>query len=210
MTQKKTDFKTLHTAVITRLEKNLSPKLYYHGPHHTRDDVLPAAERLAQHAKLDAEQTLLLRTAALYHDIGYLEHYVDHESLGANIAAAELPKHGYTPAEVQIIVDLIMATRMPHNPRTDLEKMMCDADLNSICRDDFFITSHSLRLELKHMGLVTSVREWYTRQLKFLESHRYLSEAGIALGEDGKQQNITELRGILAQPAEEKTSTPQT
>ncbi len=200
---KKTDFQTLRANVIARLEKNLSPNLHYHGPHHTRDDVLPAAERLAAYAQLSPDQTLLLRTAALYHDIGYLEHYADHETLGAKVVMAELPAHGYTAAEIQTVVDLIMATRMPHNPRTELQRMMCDADLNSLCRDDFFITSHRLRLELKQMGLVTSVREWYARQLKFLESHQYLSSAGIALGEDGKKQNIAELRHILN---EEKAS----
>jgi hypothetical protein len=61
------------------------------------------------------------------------------------------------------------------------------------------VISHSLRLELKEMGIVTSVREWYTRQLKFLESHAYLSEAAQELRSEGKQQNIDELRDILQQ-----------
>jgi uncharacterized protein len=191
------DFETLRQRVIERLESELSPKLYYHGVHNTRDDVLPAVERLAEMVNINGEEMVLLRTAALYHDIGYIEHYLDHEAIGARIASEELPELGYSTEQVQIIVDLIMATRMPQSPRTDLEELICDADLDSLGRDDFFVVSHSLRLELKEMGIVTSVREWYLRQLKFLESHTYLSIAAQDLRTDGKQQNIDELRDIL-------------
>jgi uncharacterized protein len=191
------DFEILKQRVVERLENELSPKLYYHGVHHTRDDVLPAVERLAEVAYLNGEELLLLKTAALYHDIGYVEHYLDHEAIGARIASEDLPEAGYSPEQVQIIVDLIMATRMPQSPRTELEELICDADLDSLGRDDFFVVSHSLRLELKEMGIVTSVREWYARQLKFLESHTYLSEAARELRREGKLQNIEELRDIL-------------
>ena len=191
------DFETLRQRVIERLENELSPKLYYHGVHHTRDDVLPAVERLAELVDVNGEELLLLRTAALYHDIGYIEHYLDHEAIGARIASEELPELGYSTEEVQVIADMIMATRMPQSPRTDLEELICDADLDSLGREDFFVISHSLRLELKEMGIVTSVREWYVRQLKFLESHTYLSAAATELRADGKQQNIDELRDIL-------------
>ena len=193
------DFDTLKQRVIERLENELSPKLYYHGVHHTRDDVLPAVERLADIASVNGEDLLLLRTAALYHDIGYVEHYLDHEAIGTRIASEELPELGYTTEQIQVIAGLIMATRMPQSPRTDLECLICDADLDSLGRDDFFVISHSLRLELKEMGIVTSVREWYSRQLKFLESHTYLSEAAQDLRTEGKQINIDELRDILHQ-----------
>lgn len=191
------DFPVVKAQLLERLEKNLSPKLYYHGLHHTRDDVLPAAERLGLLAKISDESFLLLQTAALYHDVGYLEHYLDHEAIGARIATEELPNMGYTPAQVQQIADLIIATRLPHNPRNDLQKLICDADLDSLGRDDFFITSHSLRLELKEMGIITTVHEWYTRQLKFLESHQYLSDVAKQLRDEGKRKNIQELRNIL-------------
>jgi uncharacterized protein len=204
---KEIDFDAVRTRVLEQLEKNLSPKFYYHGLHHTRDDVLPAAERLAKIANVGEDEVLLLRTAALYHDIGYLEHYLDHESIGARIATAELPNLGYTPEQVQKIADLIIATRMPHNPRTNLQKLICDADLDSLGREDFFIASHSLRLELKEMGIVTTLKEWYVRQLKFLESHQYLTEAAQNLRNDGKKRNIMELRDILGMPIQPPSRT---
>lgn len=191
------NFEAIREHVLSRLERELSPKLYYHGLHHTRDDVLPAAERLAEIAGINDEELLLLLTAALYHDIGYIEHFRDHEAIGARIASEELPELGYSPEQVQQIANMIIATRMPQTPRTELEKLMCDADLDSLGREDFFVTSHLLRMELKEMGFVTSVREWYTRQLTFLENHTYQSEAGKLLRDKGKQENIRELRNLL-------------
>lgn len=191
------DFDRVKVQVLLRLEQDLPPKLYYHGIHHTRDDVLPAAERLGGMANLSDADMLILRTAALYHDVGYLEHYLDHETIGARIASKELPEKGYSAEQVQKIAELIMATRMPHNPRTKLQRILCDADLDSLGREDFFVTSHSLRLELKEMGIVTTVKEWYMRQLKFLESHEYLSDVGKAFRSESKQKNIDELRDVL-------------
>lgn len=199
----KTPFQTIQDQIIKRLKSELSPNLYYHGPHHTRDDVLPAAIRLGTLADLSDHDMLLLKTAALYHDIGYVEHYMDHEALGARIAAKELPAHGYTPQEVQIIVNLIIATRMPHNPNTFLEELICDADLDSVGRTDFFITSHQLRLELQEMGISVSIRDWYTRQLKFLQSHQYITQMAQTLRNPTKQNNIAELKEILGEDGEQ-------
>lgn len=194
------NFDAIRQSVLLRLERGLSPKLLYHGIEHTRDDVLPAAIRLGELAELVEEELLILKTAALYHDIGYLESYSNHEMIGTRIASEELPELGYSPYQVQKIADLIMATRMPQAPRNLLEMLMCDADLDSLGREDFFITSHRLRLELKGMGLETTLREWYTRQLKFLQGQAYWTEFARALRDSGKQKTIDDLKGLLDTP----------
>jgi uncharacterized protein len=193
------NFTAIRSNVISRLERGLSPKLYYHGLHHTRDDVLPAAILLGELAGLNKDEQLILQTAALYHDIGYLESYQNHEAIGARIAAQELPELGYSPEFVQQIVGLIMATRMPQSPRSRLEQLMCDADLDSLGREDFFINSHRLRLELKELGIETTLKQWYGRQLKFLESQSYWTAEAHNLRDPGKQIIISELQSILTE-----------
>lgn len=47
------DWERTKEYILARLSKELAPDLTYHGVHHTRDDVLPAAERLAAESKLD-------------------------------------------------------------------------------------------------------------------------------------------------------------
>lgn len=195
---KRSDFERAKQYVLGRLEKELPPDLYYHGIHHTRDDVLPAVERLARLEKLSAEETLLLRTAALYHDTGYIEDYYNNEEIGLRIAYETLPYFSYSPADIEIIGRIIMVTRLPQCPQNLLEQIICDADMDSLGRKDFFIVSHRLRLELTVYEGPVSLLDWYPRQLKFLEAHHYFTAGARHLREAGKQNNIREIKQLLA------------
>jgi uncharacterized protein len=192
------DFERAKQYVLGRLEKELPPDLYYHGIHHTRDDVLPAVERLARLEKLPAEETLLLRTAALYHDTGYMEDYYNNEEIGLRIAHETLPYFGYQPADIEVVGQIIMVTRLPQCPQNLMEQIICDADMDSLGRKDFFITSHRLRLELTIYDVPVSLRDWYPRQLEFLEAHRYWTAGAHHLRETGKQNNVNEIKQLLA------------
>jgi len=79
-----------------RLRDELSPDLYYHSLAHTQNDVVPAMERLALAARVTPNDLALLRTAAWYHDLGFVEGRADHEATSAAIAAAVLPTFGYS------------------------------------------------------------------------------------------------------------------
>jgi uncharacterized protein len=192
------DFERAKQYVLGRLEKELPPDLYYHGIHHTRDDVLPAVERLARLEKLPADETLLLRTAALYHDTGYIEDYYNNEEIGLRIAYETLPYFGYRPADIEVIGQIIMATRLPQCPQNLMEQIICDGDMDSLGRKDFFIVSHRLRLELTIYDVPVPLRDWYPRQLDFLEAHRYFTAGARNLREAGKQNNTHEIKQLLA------------
>src|SRR5688572_18918340 len=152
------NFEVVKTHVMDRLRRELPPGLYYHGIHHTRDDVLPAVERLAKLAALADEDKLLLMTAALYHDVGYIDRRYGHETRSGEIARIELPQFGYTHLQCERIASLILATHFPQSPNEDdsLAKLLCDADMDSLGRDDFFVTSERLRYELRLNGLAFS------------------------------------------------------
>ncbi|NJP04213.1 MAG: HD domain-containing protein [Chloroflexaceae bacterium] len=182
---------------LLRLKQDLSPRLCYHSIEHTRDDVVPAVERLAELHHLSDEEVLLLRTAAYYHDIGYIEQRYNHEKVGLQIAGQVLPTFGYRAEQIQVIRGLIMATRMPQSPRNLLEQMMADADLDSLGRDDFFRRSQDLRIELETFEGQCSTSNWYHRQLQFLQQHRYFTESARSLRNPGKEHNMAKLRQLL-------------
>jgi uncharacterized protein len=183
-----------------RLHFELPPKLYYHGIHHTRDDVVPAVERLAALSDVTGEPLLLLRTAAWYHDIGWIEGRFGHEESGVRIVQEILPHFGYNNAQLDAISEMIRATRVPQSPRTSLEELLCDADLDSLGREDFFVTSQLLRLEMMAQGEEISLREWHKIQLHFLANHSYFSAAAQALRGPGKEKNIGEVCDLLNCP----------
>lgn len=184
---------------LARLARELPAALAYHSLAHTRDDVVPAAKRLALRAGLAGEALALLHTAALFHDIGFVERRSEHEAAGARIAAGVLPALGYQPAQVSAIVGMIMATRLPQSPRTPLEQLLADADLDVLGRPDFLERNALLRAELAAYAAPMSDAAWYRGQLIFLRQHRYWTPMADELRAVGKRQNIAALEHALAQ-----------
>ncbi len=183
---------------LRRLEQELAPTLFYHSLAHTRDDVAPAAERLAALEGVAGEELLLLRTAAYFHDLGFVEQRQDHEATGARLAAAALPRFGYSPAQIQAIVGMIMATRLPQRPHNLLEQLLADADLDILGRTDFLARNQALHAELATTAEPIPDADWYHAQLAFLRDHHYWTSAARALRDAGKQRNIAALNELLA------------
>lgn len=192
------DWDAVKAYALARLTRGLPPDLRYHSIRHTCADVLPAVERLAALAGVNGDELLLLRTAALYHDMGYMEQYVNNEPIGVRIARETLPDFGYSSDQIEAIERMIMATQMPQAPQTFLEALMCDADLDSLGREDYLETSHNLHAELVAYGASITLEEWYRRQLTFLSNHTYFTEAARELRDAGKQANIQQLHELLA------------
>ena len=180
-----------------RLERELSPKLLYHGIVHTRDEVVPAAQTLAGMEGIQGESLLLLLTAAWFHDIGHIEESAYHESIGARTAAEVLPSFGYTQEQVEIVRGAILATVLPQSPTGLLEEILADADLDVLGRENFMQRNRDLRLELAFLGTEFTDEQWYSGQLKFLEGHKYFTTSARALMDTQKQLNISILRNKL-------------
>jgi len=187
---------------LARLERESRPEMTYHSLWHARDDVLPAARRLAAMMGIGQDETRLLEVAALYHDIGYTAQREEHERAGAGIAAQVLPGFHFSADQVAAIQGMILATQLPQTPRTLLEEILADADLDVLGREDYQERNQALRAELAALGTRMSDPQWLTRQLHLLQSHRYWTSAARALRDAGKEQNILMLRGLLAAAAD--------
>jgi uncharacterized protein len=186
---------------LDRLTNELAPIWVYHSLAHTRDDVLPAAEHLAMLEGVGDEATLLLRTAACYHDLGFVEQRNQHEIIGVRMAAAALPAFGYSPSQITLVEGMILATQLPQSPRTPLEQLLADADLDVLGRTNFLARNHDLRAELASCGVQFSDVAWYTGQISFLQSHHYWTAAMRELRDRQKQQNIMTLQALLIEAA---------
>lgn len=182
---------------LHRLERELPPNLLYHGITHTRDDVVPAVETLAKMEGIQGDSLSLLLTAAWFHDLGFVEQPQYHELISARIAVGVLPGFSYTSEQVEIVRWAILATILPQDPQNLLEQILTDADLDNLGRDDFMLRNGDLRHELAYFGREFSDREWYSRQLKFLESHTYFTASARTLRDAEKLKNIRELKHKL-------------
>jgi predicted metal-dependent HD superfamily phosphohydrolase len=184
---------------ITEMLGKDMPKLPYHNYDHIKD-VLSASLIIGEHEQLNADQLKILRLAALLHDAGFIESAKDpahpaggHESIGAEMARHLLPAYGITPDQIEIISKMILATRLPQSPSTQLEKILCDADLDYLGRDDFYEIGGRLLQEMKANGIVETEREWNIMQKTFLESHKFHTEFSKTNRETFKQVRLQEI-----------------
>ena len=182
---------------VEELLHKLSDELTYHNAEHTLCDVLSASIYLAKNKKLGEEDLILLKTAVLFHDLGYLKQYDDNESIGALMAEEALPQYGYNHDQIAVIKDLILATKLPQAPSTLLEKIICDADLDSLHRTDFLAQGEKLKHEISIYKDDVNDDEWLNIQLLFLKNHTYFTDVDLELRNKGKLMNISLLESRL-------------
>jgi uncharacterized protein len=192
------DFEAARTYVLTRLDRELSETIFYHSAWHTRDEVFPQVNRLIEQEQLTGRACLWVRTAALYHDIGFTRSSIDHERTSIQIATRILPRFGYSPSDIRSITGIIMATRLPQSAHTLPEKILADADLDVLGRRDFFTRNQLLRAELAASGTVFSDEAWLSGQLDLLQSHSYFTASAHRMRQTGKLQNIEKLNRALS------------
>lgn len=183
--------------ILDKLSKNLSPTLFYHGPHHTVEVVEAALKIAAGEGITDEESLILLKTAALYHDIGFITTYRGHEEEGCRLARLTLPTFGYSAPHIEKVCGMIMATRIPQTPHTHLEQIIADADLDYLGGENFWPIADSLYNELREREMVTDIQAWNKIQVGFLTAHSYWTSAAQAGRNAGKQAVLDELKEIV-------------
>jgi class 3 adenylate cyclase len=189
-------FTNLQEVILDKLEKELPASLFYHNVKHTVD-VVTQVELIGFGEGVSDEDLLLLKTAALFHDAGHCKSYDNHEHFSGLMARQILPDYYYTSSQIHAICELILATKLPPNPRNKLEEIMCDADLDYLGRSDMIPVSHSLYLELKERSLVHSLNDWNQLQIRFISGHQYFTETARNLREVNKQMQIERIKNLM-------------
>ncbi len=191
------DYDGVKAFMLDKLSKELSPNLYYHDINHTLD-VLHSAEILMGAEGIDAAEQLIVKTACVLHDAGMLKTYIGHEEASCKLAMEILPAFNYSKQEIERVNQMIMTTKLPQSATDRLEQIICDADLDYLGRNDFFMISHRLKYEWDlHDFKKTTLREWYELQVSFLTNHVYFTKAAIESREVMKQQNLREIMELM-------------
>lgn len=188
-------FTDIQEAVLDIMEKELPGNLYYHNIKHTID-VITEVELIGWAEGVTEKEVLLLKAAALFHDSGHMESYDRHEEAGVRFARNLLKQYGYSNEELDIIEELIMATKMPPEPKNLLEQIICDSDLDYLGRSDFVPVSNLLYNELKERNKVGSIDDWNRLQIKFIRKHQYYTETARKLREVNKRRQIERLKKL--------------
>ena len=198
------DFEHARRTILNRLKSSLPDELTYHDIKHTLN-VEKAAQQLAKLEGIKGEELVLLRTAVLFHDVGYILTNEGNEEIAIKLMRSELPNFGYTEKQIQQVADIIRATIRGTRPTSLLEMIMCDADHDYLGRADYHSVASKLRIELEQQGKTMTDIEWVNFQLNYLENeHVYYTETAQNIRKPGKSRRIAELKNQLNELTKEE------
>ena len=186
------DVAKIHDDIVSLLKAKLPKHITYHSLKHTLY-VLNRAIHIAEKEGVSGNDLRLVKVAALCHDIGFIKTHINHEEIGCKIVRKRFKSYNLTLKEIDQICGMIMATRVPQQPKNLLEEIIADADLEYLSTNRFKVVSHKLFLEQKHFNPKLTEKQWNTIQIAFLKKHNYFTKYCKHYKEHRKQNNLNTL-----------------
>ena len=181
------------------LTTELSENCVFHTISHTLD-VVDNAEVIGRYCKLDEDSLNILRMCALFHDVGYVDAYDDHEIYSAKRARAYLKSKQIDPEVIAQVEAAILSTKTPQTPKDKISRILCDADLMNLTFDDYFEQIDLMRKEWEKVGKAKLNREeFYLSSLEFFQSHEYHSKYGKKVLQPKKEKTELKIRNKVFQ-----------
>lgn len=172
--------------------QNISPEYVFHDLEHTVQTVA-AARIIGEGFRLSDHEMSLLQIAVWFHDTGYSEGSKDHEERSC-VNAERFLGGKITDTDLEIIMGCIRATKVPQQPKTTLEKIICDADLSHLGMEPYWDRTGKYRQELILTGRnVMSEQDWVEFELNFMLAHEYHTAVAQDLFNKRKAKHIQQL-----------------
>ncbi len=198
--QHKKNTEITYLALFEMLESfqtnNIPTSSSYHNIHHIKS-VVDAVKFYGKKEQVSKQDLLYLQLAAWLHDIGFVWSPVDHEKKGCEYAKTILTQLGFSVDIIEKINGMIMATKIPQSPKNLLEKIICDADLDYIGKDNYAEISGLLLKEISLKNTISEI-DWLVIQKNFLESHTYFTKTANKLRTKNKNKIIVDITNKIA------------
>jgi len=175
--------------VFESLKKELSSQIVYHTFKHTKE-VVNAAYEIGQAENISENDLEILLLAAWFHDIGFIKSFENHEESSKDIATKYLIEKDFNEAKIAEVCKIIDATKMPQNPKSQLDNIICDADLYHIGTENFREKSNLIRSEWESCsGEIFTDIEWIEQNEDFISNHAYFTNYAFDKLQHQKTQN---------------------
>ncbi len=174
----------------------LSPlnKHYYHSYEHAID-VMQRAIYLSEQENLSVDEIEMMALAGLFHDTGFIVMYDKNEPIWAKIASNYLKSINYDKNKIKLIEQIILATDPDYtNPKNIYEKIIKDADMDNLWRDDFQKKSNDIKKELETVKKIKiKDPEWHHSLVDLLISHKFNTDVQRKERDKKKQENLNKM-----------------
>ncbi|WP_299556895.1 Pycsar system effector family protein [Seonamhaeicola sp.] len=176
------------------LNEKLDTSFLYHNLTHTQR-VAEKTTELATLCELSEGDKEILFLSSWLHDTGYTEGIENHEEKSVGIAREFLNSKKYAADNIEAVCQLIMATKMEYEPKTQLEKIIRDADCSHIGSKSYMEVSELLRKEWELLCNKTYTEiEWLDENINFLSTkHKFHTPEAASIWDKRKGKNLSEL-----------------
>jgi predicted metal-dependent HD superfamily phosphohydrolase len=183
--------------VTKLLTDKLPPAVTYHNLNHARE-VYEGVTELGSNSSLSDEELEIIQIAAWFHDTGFIKGYVDHEYKSIEIAKEYLNNIRYPERKIGRIIDIIYMTELGNVPTNLSEKIIRDADVLHIGKDDFYVKSLNLKTEWESFEIKNYTEvEWLQSSLDFILRTDFFTDYARSKYESGRQENIVRLNAMI-------------
>lgn len=175
------------------MQDKIEETFVFHDFEHTCN-VVESVVEIGHANDLSDTDLEILQLAAWFHDTGYDQGPLGHEQRSALYAQEFLEERNYPSENIEIIKACILATKVPQQPQTTLEGILCDADLSHIGKKTYWARTGKLRHEMAlHKNIIMSEYEWIEFELNFLREHSFHTKYASDLYESRKQKHMLQL-----------------
>lgn len=167
---------------------------YYHSYVHAIE-VMERSLYLWKKEWLNEDELEIIWLAWLFHDTWFIIQYDNNEPIWAKIANNYLRSIIYPEDKIKIIENIIIATD-PNKKITNniYEKIVKDADLDNLWREDFFDKWNSLKKEIE---LIKDIKikdpEWVHGSVTLLKEHQYETLTQRLERDNIKEKNLKKM-----------------
>lgn len=176
--------------------------LLFHNFDHT-ENVVDRSKEISAKYDLTENDQFIVYISAWFHDTGHLlVEPAKHEIKSVELMKTFIIRYVTDEEIIRQISECILATRLPRNPQTLLQKILCDADTYHLGTKEFKSTNKNLRKEYELRNIPEPVGGWKKAALEFMLAHEYYTDYCKNLLTSGKMENIDRLRKKLDLPEE--------
>ena len=194
--------------IVDFFDRHIDAKYEYHNLDHTLS-VLSAAQKLGAEANLEVEERMIVELAALFHDTGFIEGPINHESKSAELAEQYLKEESIAPSIIEEVKTCILATKMHFETTDYLSQILQDADMSGLASKHYFDINERLRKERNNIQEEhISKSDWNEINIEFLRNCKYKTEAGKALFQEKKEKNLASLINKRNKKVQKKKEKP--
>ncbi|MDX1463472.1 MAG: DUF5706 domain-containing protein [Marinirhabdus sp.] len=180
--------------ILHLFREELPNTFTYHNYTHSKR-VFKSVNEIIDGSDVSEHDALVLRLAALLHDVGYTITREGHEEESVKIAHKFLKEHNVDDATIKEVERVIMATKFKDAPNDELEGMIRDADASHFGKEYFREASEFLRQELQLQNVATfTPTEWRNENIEVLsKKHQFYSDYALKNWQKEKESNLATL-----------------